>query len=156
TVGCGNHQQPQPLTPIAEPLVGDKPSPLQPPVAQPTATAPDPAPAGSGPASRSAAQYGRVPGNGAVAERPPSAVAIAAGTPIDVRLLESIDTKRNRPGDRFDASLTNAIVLDGQTVIPRGTRFMGHLIDSQSSGRLKGHAELRPEPGLVRAGRPPL
>lgn len=75
-------------------------------------------------------------------ERPPATVSIPAGTPIDVRLMETIDTKRNRSGDRFDATLTNAIAVDGQTMVPRGTRFAGHLIESQSSGRLKGHAEL--------------
>jgi hypothetical protein len=68
--------------------------------------------------------------------------SIPAGTPIDVRLLETIDTKRNRAGDPFEATLSHGIVVDEQTVIPRGTHFTGHLIESKPSGRLKGRAEL--------------
>ena len=34
------------------------------------------------------------------------------------------------------------LVVDNRSVLPRGTRFTGHLIDSRPSGRLKGHAEL--------------
>lgn len=75
-------------------------------------------------------------------ERAPAEISIPAGTPIDVRLQETIDTKRNRAGDSFDATLTQAILVDQQTVIPRGTRFTGHLIESKPSGRLKGRAEL--------------
>jgi hypothetical protein len=59
-----------------------------------------------------------------------------------VRLDQAIDTRRNRPGDRFDATLHDAVVVDRQTVIPRGTRFTGHVVDSRASGRLKGNAEL--------------
>jgi hypothetical protein len=75
-------------------------------------------------------------------ESAPPAISIPAGTPIDVRLEDTIDTKRNRAGDAFDATLTRAILVDRQTVIPRGTRFAGHLIESKPSGRLKGRAEL--------------
>ena len=78
----------------------------------------------------------------AEAQRPPAAITIPAGTALDVRLQETIDTKRNRAGDRFDATLTRAIVVDRETVVPRGTPFGGHLIESRPSGRLKGHAEL--------------
>ena len=141
TAACGNRQQTQSLTPTAQPLVSDKPSPLQPGAsAQPSQAPAVPQPAyhyeraGTAPVPAAAAA--------APAERLPATVSIPAGTPIDVRLMETIDTKRNRSGDRFDATLTKAIALDGETIVPRGTRFAGHLIESQSSGRLKGHAEL--------------
>ena len=61
---------------------------------------------------------------------------------MNVRLEETLDTRRNRPGDSFEASLTNPVVLNDEVIIPRGTRFSGHLIESRPSGRLKGRAEL--------------
>jgi len=136
-IGCGSRQSAQPVAQqTAQPLTGDQPAPVQ-PAAMPAEAPPAPAPpAVQQPAA--APQYERVP---SVTSAPP-AISIPAGTPIDVRLQETIDTKRNRAGDAFDATLTHAILVDQRTVIPRGTRFTGHLIESKPSGRLKGHAEL--------------
>ncbi len=72
----------------------------------------------------------------------PADLTIPAGTVFDVRLDQAIDTRSNRSGDRFDATLRDAIVVDHRAVLPRGTRFIGHVVDSRASGRLKGHAEL--------------
>jgi len=71
-----------------------------------------------------------------------AALNVPVGTVFDVRLDQAIDTRRNRPGDRFDATLRDAVVVDNRIMIPRGTRFSGHVVDSRASGRLKGHAEL--------------
>ena len=123
TAGCGSRQQP--LTTVAQPpLTGDKPSPLP-----------------AGVSARQALPAGE-PAGARTAPADVPEISIPAGTAINVRLMDTIDTKRNRSGDRFEASLTNAIAVNGQTAIPRGTRFTGHLVESQSSGRLKGHAEL--------------
>jgi hypothetical protein len=65
---------------------------------------------------------------------------IPAGTPLHVRLDESLGTKHDRGGERFYATLSEPIVEDGRTVLPAGTRFIGHLTESKPSGRLKGRA----------------
>jgi hypothetical protein len=65
---------------------------------------------------------------------------IPGGTDLRVRLEETIDTKRNRPGDRFSASLIAPVTVDGHVSVPAGTRFQGHLSEAQRSGRLKGRA----------------
>ncbi len=118
-----------------------------------------PATGGAAPRARRASRYEREPYERAAAapgyaaattyeepatrpQRSRSEISIPAGTPIDVRLEQTIDTKRNRAGDAFDATLTRPILVDERTVIPRGTRFTGHLIESKPSGRLKGRAEL--------------
>ena len=72
----------------------------------------------------------------------PAALAIPAGAPLEVRVDENLNTRRNHAGDGFDATLANAVVVSGQTVLPAGTRFHGHVTRSQPSGRLKGHAVL--------------
>ena len=66
--------------------------------------------------------------------------AIPAGTPLEVRLDESVGTKHDRAGERFSATLAAPIVMGGRIVLPAGTRFTGHLTESKPSGRLKGRA----------------
>jgi len=67
---------------------------------------------------------------------------IPAGTALHVRLDEALDTRRNRPGDAFRATLEEPVVLDGGTVVPRGTRLTGHVTTAAPSGRFKGRAVL--------------
>jgi hypothetical protein len=84
-------------------------------------------------------------GGGTAAQATPSVaspVIIPAGQRLRVRLEQTIDTKRNRPGDRFQASLVTPLVIDGQTLVPKGTLFSGHVTEAKPSGRLKGRAIL--------------
>jgi len=57
-------------------------------------------------------------------------------------LEQTLDTKRNRQGDRFLASLIQPIRADGAVVVPRGTHCSGRLVESKPSGRLKGRARM--------------
>lgn len=78
----------------------------------------------------------------AKAEPPRSEVVIPKGTQLHIRIDETIDTKRNRAGDQFRASLAEPIVLGGKTVVPKGTPFVGHVTESAASGRMEGRAVL--------------
>jgi len=69
-------------------------------------------------------------------------VVLRPGTALLVRLDEAIDTRRNRAGDRFTATLAEPIVSGDRVVVPRGTRFTGHIAESKPSGRFKGRAVL--------------
>jgi len=69
-------------------------------------------------------------------------IVIPKGTELHVRIDQAVDTKRNRAGDQFHASLAEPIVLKGKTVVPKGTPFVGHVTESDASGRLKGRAVL--------------
>ena len=64
------------------------------------------------------------------------------GTGIRVRLLETLDTKRNRAGDHFSATLDEPLVVGDRVVVPKGTRFQGHISEAKPSGRFKGRAVL--------------
>jgi hypothetical protein len=70
------------------------------------------------------------------------AMVIPNGTSIHVRLDRELDTKRDRAGDRFTASLTEPVAVEGTTVLPKGTRFSGHVTSASASGRLKGRAQI--------------
>jgi hypothetical protein len=65
-----------------------------------------------------------------------------AGMAIPVRLQETLDTRRNRAGDRFTATLDEPLVSGDRVIVPKGTLFSGHITQASSSGRFKGHAVL--------------
>jgi len=71
-----------------------------------------------------------------------SGLVLAPGTSVRVRLAQTIDTKRNRSGDRFSATLDEPLVVGDRVAVPRGTPFEGHVVTSAESGRFKGRAAL--------------
>jgi hypothetical protein len=64
------------------------------------------------------------------------------GDTIAVRLTDSIDSGRNRTGDRFQAVVDRNIETNGLVVIPKGTVVQGVLKEVVSSGRLRRRSEL--------------
>jgi hypothetical protein len=69
-------------------------------------------------------------------------LALVPGSTVRVRLLQTIDTERNRPGDRFQATLDEPLVAGDRVIVPKGTAFTGHITESRRSGRVKGRAVL--------------
>jgi hypothetical protein len=69
-------------------------------------------------------------------------VTVPAATSIHIVLDQSLSSASSRPGDRFDASLAEPVVLEGVTVIPRHSHVRGRVVDVDASGRLKGVARL--------------
>lgn len=72
----------------------------------------------------------------------PAALLIPAGTPITVRLQNSLSSRYSTPGERFEAVLDEPIVVDDHTVLPTGARVMGHVVAARRSGRLRHPGEL--------------
>jgi len=75
----------------------------------------------------------------------PHVVTLAAGTPLNVRLGETLSTQRNRPGDTFTASLEQPLVIDGFIIAERGARCEGRVLESDPGGRVRGVAHLELE-----------
>lgn len=75
----------------------------------------------------------------------PPGVLIPTGTRLRVRVDEPLNTRRNRAGDSFSATLESAVVVDGATPIPAGTRFTGRVTTAEPSGRTEGRAVLAVE-----------
>jgi hypothetical protein len=73
---------------------------------------------------------------------PPKKVTIPAGTQLSIRLDNPLDSERNQVGDAFHGSLSNPIVLDGETVIPAGSDVVGRVADVKSAGRFAGNSVL--------------
>ena len=133
--GCSN-KGPQPAArnsqqPAAQALPGH---PANGAAANPEPVAPPPAGNGEAEPPRSSAASAEAP------ER--AAIEIPRGVPLHVRLDQALSTKSNGPGDRFRATLSHPLAVDGRTVLPAGTVFTGHITDAAASGRLKGRAVL--------------
>jgi hypothetical protein len=69
-------------------------------------------------------------------------VAVPSGTAITIRLDQSLSTDQNKSGDTFGAILDEPVVAGGAEVIPKGTRFTGHVTTADTSGRLEGRGVL--------------
>jgi hypothetical protein len=75
----------------------------------------------------------------------PAYVTIPAGTHILVRTIDSVDSTKNQVGDRFQSSLEEPLIVDGNLVAPKGTDVYGRLAASKESGTFAGRSELRLE-----------
>lgn len=70
-------------------------------------------------------------------------ITVPEGTLVNVTLDQALASDQNKVGDEFDASLTAPVVVNGKTVIPKGARVTGRVIEARESGRLKGVAILK-------------
>jgi hypothetical protein len=72
---------------------------------------------------------------------PPTPVAgiqIPAGTPITVRMIDAVDSNVAHLGQTFRASVDEAVLINGQTVIPRGADALAKLVEDKQSGKFEG------------------
>jgi hypothetical protein len=70
-------------------------------------------------------------------------VTLPEHTAIHVTLDQALATDQSKPGDHFDATVSEPVVIDGKTVIPQGAHTEGLVVDARQSGRLKGRARLQ-------------
>jgi len=69
-------------------------------------------------------------------------IVIPAGTEMVASLDQTLSTKENEEGDGFTATVTEAVRVRGETVIPSGSTIRGHLVESDRAPRVGGKAEL--------------
>lgn len=81
----------------------------------------------------------------AVAPAPAAAegIEIPARTPVTVRMIDSVDSQTNHLGQTFQASVDEPVVVEGQTVIPRGADAVVKLVEDKESGKISGRTELK-------------
>jgi hypothetical protein len=116
-----------------------QPASVPPASAQPAAAPPAPAPAPA-PAERAEAPPAPKPA------APPAPqfrdVTIPAGTKLNVTVLSTLASNTSKVEDPVRGSLAEAVVVSGQTVLPKGAELSGSVTDVKQSGRVKGKAAL--------------
>ena len=91
------------------------------------------------------AQAGAQVASSAAAARSASAdnsrlnASLADGSPIVAELSSSVDSKKIKQGDAVTARTTADIRADGKTIIPKGTKLIGHV--TEAAARAKGGAD---------------
>src|SRR5258708_20994284 len=79
------------------------------------------------------------------ASEAPPFVTSPAGTQVSVRTIDFLDSTKNDVGDRFQATLEEPLVVDGNEVVAKGADVYGKLAESKTSGTFTGKSELRLE-----------
>jgi hypothetical protein len=136
--GC--NKGPAPAAPAAEPAPSAQaaaPAPTAPaptPAAQPVAPAPAPAAAPPPAAPVAAAAPAPPP--------PPKQYTVPAGTPVVVRLQQTVSAKNSNVGDSFSGVLAQSVVVHGVSVIHSGAPVTGVVTAAKGQGRFKGAGDL--------------
>src|SRR5207244_8770382 len=73
----------------------------------------------------------------------PKTFEIPEGTELTVLLIDPISTGKNKAGDSFTASIAEPIVVNGETIVGRGAKVEGRVVDAEGSGRIEGRATIR-------------
>lgn len=119
------------------------------PMEQPAPTATT-ASRNSSPASRSTRHPDGSRASGATAGNLASAPAAAAprrvivpqGTSFSVRLVDPIDTERNKVGDTFRATVSQPVMIGDEVVIPADADVEGQIVDTKSAGHFQGRSAI--------------
>jgi hypothetical protein len=133
------------------PLPPPPPPPDAPPQQQQTAPPLQPqSPAYGAPPQQSAASY---PSSSNSASYPPSTTSyppsttsgmqIPSGTTITVRMIDGVDSEQSRLGQTYRASVDEPVIVNGQTIISRGSDCVARLVEDQDSGKFAGRTILK-------------
>jgi hypothetical protein len=141
--GC--NKGPAPAAPAAEPAptaqaaaptpAAPAPAPAAEPAAPPPAPAPAPAAAPPPAAAMTAAAAPAPP-------PPPKQYTVPVGTPIVVRVEQTVSAKNSSVGDSFSGVLAQSVVVHGVTVIRAGAPVTGVVTAAKGQGRFKGAGDL--------------
>jgi hypothetical protein len=69
-------------------------------------------------------------------------ITVPAGTRILIRMIDSVDSSKQKAGYRFTATLETNLQAEDIVVAPRGTTVHGQLASASSAGRMKGSSQL--------------
>lgn len=69
-------------------------------------------------------------------------VTIPEGTEVSIRLIDPVDTQKNKEGDTFRASLDSPIVIEDKTVVPKNADVEARLVSAKSAGHFTGKSTI--------------
>lgn len=69
-------------------------------------------------------------------------ISVPAGTRILVRMVDSIDSSKNKVGYKFTATLETNLMAVDKVAVPKGATIYGRLSNASSAGNMKGSSNL--------------
>ena len=69
-------------------------------------------------------------------------ITLPANTALSVRLDTSVNSATSNVEDPIEGTLTDAIAVDGVTLLPAGSRLKGDVTSVEPAGKVKGRASL--------------
>jgi hypothetical protein len=67
---------------------------------------------------------------------------VPEGTELTILLIDPLSSEKNKAGDSFTASIAEPIIVNGETLVDRGAKVQGRVVDAEESGRIKGRANI--------------
>lgn len=67
---------------------------------------------------------------------------IPSGTTLTVRMIDPVDSRNDRLGQTYRASLDEPVMINGEVIVPRGVDVVAKLVDDKQSGRATGRTVL--------------
>jgi hypothetical protein len=81
----------------------------------------------------------------------PSTTKLPEGTPIPIRLQKALSSASSHAGDTFSATIDEPVVIDGHTLVDRGTPATGRVLEAKPSASSRGSSRGSSlEPGYLR------
>jgi len=85
----------------------------------------------------------------------PSTTRLPEGTPIPIRLESALSSASSHAGDTFSATVDEPVMIDGQTLVARGTAATGRVLEAKPSASSPGNSRESSlgrslEPGYLR------
>jgi|SRR5882672_8685842 len=69
-------------------------------------------------------------------------ITVPAGTRVLIRMVDAIDSTKQKTGYRFTATLETNLQTEDKVVAPRGTTVYGRLANASSAGKMSGSSQL--------------
>jgi len=90
--------------------------------------------ANQGAANNQRLSFEAAPGKGGVSPTGSLAeLTLQPGTPLNVRMQSAVSSATSHAGDSFDAVVDEPVIVEGQTVVPRGTKTTGKVVAAKAS-----------------------
>ena len=97
--------------------------------------------------AQTAATFSQTATPAPIAEQPTTNAILRAGTPIQLRMMEEVTTKKKaaKVGQRFQLEVAASVEVNGVTVIPAGSPAWGEITSVRNKGMWgkSGHLEAR-------------
>jgi hypothetical protein len=67
---------------------------------------------------------------------------LSNGTTLEATLTKSLGVKNNKVGDEVVAKVTKDVKSDGQVVVPKGSKLIGHVTEAKARGKCESESAL--------------